>query len=619
MFESPEAPAYAGHRVAGRTGWSVGPVFPAVFVSAGFSKIGEHEFRRTDINVVERLRRRSHDAGKQRRGAGCREERYGNSNEKVSSKTKEYLMSLHQIIGMLSKSSAEAVTTLADGSDQAKALKRFLYVETRVEKAVRKQLMSSAQKRIVFVCGSSGDGKSEIFRRIHGDFSTKFDFHLDATHSFDPGKDAIQTLDDRFSEYKNQYRPLVVGINNGMLGNFAADGNEVHADIKTSIREFLAVQRSVNEEHVFINFEEYPKFELDGDEIDAPFIFPLLQRICMPLENNPIYEEFQRETETSSLACNYGLLCVLEVQKRICSLLFYAHLKFDQFLTARTLLDFVYQILTAKGLLFDNLFCGQGNELFDSLQKLDPCHARSKALDLFQVKASLGLFEPDFEVFKGQVSQEFGIKVSEPRSWVRLFYLLQDLDFGNNYHHRFRIDLKRDLFDEYRAVWQLHRDYNGDEKEQRAKLRDFYNYTFISAVTSFANRFAPEMRRDRFLLGKPNGFALSATSEMQPELSRLATASPTQLKSFAAYLKVGQAHKIGPVPVSVNFLELARKINHGYRPNTHDKTTVVMLEELVEEVRRIVRRSERLYVQSGDAEWELINDAAEDEIIVERR
>lgn len=528
-------------------------------------------------------------------------------------------MSFKQTIEMLSKGSAEAVTTLTSKTEGAEKLKKYLYVRTPVEKALLNILDGSTEKRIVFLCGSSGDGKSEIFRRIHKKYSSGFDFHLDATHSFDPGKDAIQTLDDRFNEYKSSTRPLVVGINIGMLGNFAADGDGVHADIKTSIDQFLSGQPVKSNEHVFINFEKHPKFELQGDEIKAPFIGPLLERICAADDKNPIYVESKQGNQSTELHRNYALLCVPEVQQRICSLLFYTHMKFDQFLTARTVLDFVYQILSGKGSLFDNLFCGQGSELFDSLRMLDPCHARSKSLDLFQVKASLGLIAPEFQVFKQDIANQFGLELSAPRSWVRLFYVMQDVDLSNNYHHRFREDLQRELFDEFRAVWQLHRDYDGSDKEMRAKLRKFYSDTFISSVTGFANRFAPEIRRDRFLLGKPNGFALSATSTMQPELSRLATEQPNQLRTFDAYLKIGLEHKIGPVPVSVSFLELARKINQGYRPNTHDKTTVVKLEELVDEVRRIVRQTQCLYVQSVDAEWELIDDQVEEEIIVERR
>ena len=128
---------------------------------------------------------------------------------------------------------------LNSSSADAEKLKKYLYVRTPVEKALLAALDGSSDKRIVFLCGSSGDGKSEIFRRIHKKYSSVFDFHLDATHSFDPGKDAIQTLDDRFNEFKASTRPLVVGVNIGMLGNFAADGDVVHEDIKSSIEHFL--------------------------------------------------------------------------------------------------------------------------------------------------------------------------------------------------------------------------------------------------------------------------------------------------------------------------------------------------------------------------------------------
>ncbi|MEI6538463.1 MAG: DNA phosphorothioation-dependent restriction protein DptF [Planctomycetota bacterium] len=92
--------------------------------------------------------------------------------------------------------------------------------------ALRAEIDSNLKKpRVIFVCGSSGDGKSELFRRIYASYGTKVRFHLDATHSFDPQKDPIQTLDDQFSEFKAGKQTLVVGINIGMLENYADDGN----------------------------------------------------------------------------------------------------------------------------------------------------------------------------------------------------------------------------------------------------------------------------------------------------------------------------------------------------------------------------------------------------------
>jgi DNA phosphorothioation-dependent restriction protein DptF len=527
-------------------------------------------------------------------------------------------MSFKKTIEILSRGSAQAVSTQNPRKSDAYKLKKYLYVKTPVEKALHRALDESDSQRIIFLCGSSGDGKSEIFSHIPRKYSSTFDFHLDATHSYDPGKDAIQTLNDKFKDHKASTQSLIVGINIGMLGNFEAAGDEAHADIKRSIKQFLAGDNIANETHRFINFEDYPKFELKGVEIKAPFVGPLLNRICAQVEKNPLYIQSIQDTRNKHLRKNYRLLCIPEVQQRICSLLFYAHLKFDQFLTARTILDFVYQIVSGKGSLFDNLFCGQGTELFDSLRMLDPCHTRSKSLDLFQVKASLNLFEADFDVFEKDIKQKYDLSITESRSWVRLFYILQDMDLSNNYHHRFREDLTRDLFDDFQKVWQLHHDYNGDA-HRKAELRQFYKQTFLSAVTRFVNRFAPEVRQERFLLGTRNDYALSADSVIQPDLTRLADQEPRTLRSFDVYLRIGNDNRIGPFPVSVSFLELALKINHGYRPNTHDKTTVMTLEELVEEVRNHVRHTKRLHLQFQDREWELTLDELEDEIRVERR
>jgi len=149
-------------------------------------------------------------------------------------------MNFEELIETLSKGSATAVTTLESLVAELEALKAYLYVQTPVEQALRTEIDKNLkQPRVIFVCGSSGDGKSELFRRIHADYSTKVRFHLDVTHSFDLQKDAIQTLDDQFLAFKAGNQSLVVGINIGMLGNYAANGNLIHSDINSAIGDYL--------------------------------------------------------------------------------------------------------------------------------------------------------------------------------------------------------------------------------------------------------------------------------------------------------------------------------------------------------------------------------------------
>lgn len=115
---------------------------------------------------------------------------------------------------------------------------------------------------------------------------------------------------------------------------------------------------------------------------------------------------------------------------------------YDQFLTARTVLDFVYRILTGEGFLFDNIFRLSGSDLLDALQKLDPCTKRSKRLDLFRIRTKLEIFDPEFLAFRDKAVDFLGTKSLEPSSWIRFFYLMQDVEIGNNYHQSIAADLK---------------------------------------------------------------------------------------------------------------------------------------------------------------------------------
>lgn len=60
---------------------------------------------------------------------------------------------------------------------------------------------------------------------------------------------------------------------------------------------------------------------------------------------------------------NYKLLCLPGVQDVLITQLFKARLIKDQFVTTRTLLDFLHHLLMGPGYLFDNLFTGAENDL----------------------------------------------------------------------------------------------------------------------------------------------------------------------------------------------------------------------------------------------------------------
>lgn len=284
-------------------------------------------------------------------------------------------MKLIEVLSILSKSSPFAVSTDRTDESILQYYKDYLYIETEVEADFKKNLLALKKDEIIFLCGSSGDGKSEILTRYKEDNKSRVDFHLDATHSFNPSQTAIHALDERFTQFKGNDKPLVVGINIGMLGNYAEEGADQHNDVKASIKAFLENQaENILVNYTFLDFEQYPKFTFGHEQCSSDFAAQFLARLTEPTLENPFFALYDSEVKKSGhsmLTANYALLGLDSVQKNIIALLLKARLIKDQFLTARTLLDFVFQILAIDGYLFDNLFSGADNELLEHIQSFD--------------------------------------------------------------------------------------------------------------------------------------------------------------------------------------------------------------------------------------------------------
>lgn len=523
-------------------------------------------------------------------------------------------MDFISLLGTLARSSAQAVSTLARASDEIERFKDYLYVETEIEKQFVK-VLSATQNRhqIVFLCGSSGDGKSELLKKYRESYANKFDSHLDATHSFKPDQDAIQALNQLFDEHKTSDKPLVVGINIGMLLNFQNTAAEQHDDIKQAIARFVEGKRNFDHFN-FLNFEDYPKFCLDEGKVGSEFISELLARVTADHPNNALFQAYKLDTspDNSLARHNYLLLQQPSVQQVIVRNLLHARLKFDQFFSTRALLDLIHHLVAGGLNLFDNLFASPKSGLASVLVSLDPCLIRTQKLDEFVVQQSLKIRDEAFEPFKEAYIEQFnGQEVRlTPSSWVRAFYVLQEVECGNNYHQRFTQSFQQPLFDEYIQFWQLHQTLSN-----KRQLRDFYDKHLIAALLKFANRLVSKVVEDGIYLTERNGVILSAKVRIAMDSKSLAQANHDRnIQSFYAALKVGD-QAISPFPITISFLELARRILAGYRPNRHDKNTVVILEEVIEEIIRLASQSEEIRFHYEERRWWL--RAEDDEFLVE--
>ncbi|VFS56741.1 DNA phosphorothioation-dependent restriction protein DptF [Leminorella grimontii] len=75
-------------------------------------------------------------------------------------------ITLRQALGVLAKSSSFSVTTITNRQrDVFDELKEQLFVKQDIETELQRYLDIAEPGEIIFLCGSSGDGKSEILTR----------------------------------------------------------------------------------------------------------------------------------------------------------------------------------------------------------------------------------------------------------------------------------------------------------------------------------------------------------------------------------------------------------------------------------------------------------------------
>ncbi|MDJ4948519.1 DNA phosphorothioation-dependent restriction protein DptF [Salmonella enterica] len=539
-------------------------------------------------------------------------------------------ITLRKALGVLAKSSSFSVTTVTHRQkDEFDQLKEQLFVKQEIETELQRYLDVAKSGEIIFLCGSSGDGKSEILTRFQSDprYQRRFNFHLDATHSFAPRQSAIDALNDLFANHHQQSSPLLIGINTGMLANFAREGAECHEAIRSAIDSFLSAQQDVsrpyrNENCSFFDFEHYPKFQFNENKNYSSFIKKLLENLTRDDDNNLFQFIFRRDEAVNpdlKEVTNFKLLCIPGVQNVLITQLFKARLIKDQFVTTRTLLDFLHHLLMGPGYLFDNLFTGAENDLIKKVSDFDPARLHTYELDQFILRYELGLVDADLDDFLVALEPlhiKFDrqcVKPGDATSLIRLFWLLQHESLGNNYHRKFSAFFNESLFERYSEIWHLHRNYTADP-EQKRSLNRFYAFELIAGIQRYANRKAPElsMQKEEFFLGEFGGVKITAPVEIKPDWDSIRNKHTAHPTCFDIYLKVG-CNALPPVHIGLNLFELLHKLNNGYRPNKYDKNAIVLLDELVELIAEQAKSSRD--IKFYDGRFRVYHAKADDDII----
>lgn len=519
-------------------------------------------------------------------------------------------------LNVLSKSSSFAVSTESDRDEDLSKIKSDLYVEMPIEEDFFSLLdkINENSKKVIFLCGSSGDGKSELMLRAKQKFTQSYvHFHLDATHSFEPHDNAIQTLNKIFSAFERGNHSLVIGINIGMLGNYAEEADNF--EVRKKLKKYLEL-KEVSHDFNFINFEDYPKFEITKDGYKSEFISRILQRITSP--SSELYKLFLKD-ELEGLNgkdylkfINYRLLCDEKVQKVIVELLLKIRLFRNQFITARTFLDLIYELVTKNDYLFNNLFTCNENEILEKAIEFDPSRLRTKTIDRFVIGYELNSLPKDFEIFNQKLKSDLMIlPLNNSNSYIRLFYLLKFIDIGNNYHKIFTEDFTENLLLNYLEVYRHHTYF--DKVNSRPVLRNFYNKEFLNAIRGYINKKAPYLEDDQFLIAEYGDYKVISHLKLTPDFKAIESQPKKGKGFFDVYIQIKDFSELEDDPivkfsVDINLYELLSRLRAGYRPNKNDRSVVVVLNEMVNRLLNFANKSNQISFRSSSTEVKFIRE-----------
>lgn len=502
----------------------------------------------------------------------------------------------------LSKASPLAVYTEPEG--QVKEIVDYIYVVTDIEKYYLKTLKEcSTSKSIVFLCGSSGDGKSAIIARNRKKFDSSFDVHIDATHSFRADQTAIEALDQVFKDYLSGEKSLVVGINMGIMLNYAREGCSECSEVKNAIKSYLDFKPSLDNV-VFINFEDYPKFQMEGETICAKFVSEVLHRVTDKTDKNPFYSDYLKDLKGGVFLLehkNFQLLGLSCIQRSIVELIVTAHLKYDQFLTARGVLDFIYVLVTGNKLLVDQLFEECSNPIIANIQKEDPALLRTKRLDIFILERASKRSDVELESFIQEFDSQFDRPVLDacnPHSLVRLFYLIRSFELTNDYQKGFLKDFNDHSTLEFIKLVHAHKGFN--DGTNKPTIRAFYKL-LKKAIFSYANKYTPPLANsDLMQIDSVNGWGVCTEVAISPDVKVIEKKQNGDLNSFECCLKINDV-SITPLKINLGLYEMILSINDGYRPNKHDRNTIVLFEELLSRISvSVVTANKVAFVKGGE-------------------
>ena len=552
------------------------------------------------------------------------------------------------LLNELSKLRDSSIEAVED--DTLSVFKEYLHVDRSIQddflKAMNKAVESD-DSHLIMLCGSVGDGKSHLIANLkknEPDLFNKFSIHYDATESFDPEKNAIDTLASVLKPFNNDNiynssEKLILAINLGVLNNFLE--SQYASEEYTELIKFIEAADIIESGNVlnniygnkvsFITFSDYNMFELNDDEnsnyTSSEYISALFNKITQKDYSNPFYVAYREDKKSNyinPIIYNYEMLMDGEVQKIIIDYLIKIFIKYRKIISTRDLLNFIYEIIvppesikiedldnidnfidySLPNLLFDT---PKRSDLLKLCSELDPTLYRNESLYKFIVDLNINddlekVLNRYFDFTRSNFLNEYKeylIRKNNSNKEININVLIRFAVFYGK--GIIKNDFKDDVYLKYlKYLYSYNTQTHKDYKDLFVEIKE--------AIFNWKGRY----KKNTICIDTLDSFKVYKNLKLKPTPDKfenqlldglyLGNRFKTEIK---IYFSTESSKEKVPLSVDFSLYEYIMKLYNGFKPNQSDKEDLIILNEFINTL--LDNDTDKdLYVTSLDSEKEFV-------------
>ncbi|WP_419883511.1 DNA phosphorothioation-dependent restriction protein DptF [Peribacillus sp. B-H-3] len=531
-------------------------------------------------------------------------------------------------LSRLKDSSQEAI----ENASQFSIFKNYMHVDRKIQKDLGGILEKNANRsrgNLILLCGSVGDGKSHLLaylkeKKAH--LIDKYTIFNDATESFSPNKNAMETLEEILRNFSDEKidtctDKVILAINMGVLHNFTTKEHKRHS--YTILQKFVAdsdlFSQNIttyfgSETFDLLSFADYHSYELTEEGTESSFYSALLEKVFNPADNNPFFlalKEDEKNSVETMIHQNYRFLQNKFVQEQIVQLIIQTIVKKKLVISARSFLNFIADILIpdeVKSLElateFEKLEFSLPNLLFNrrerstillAISQLDPIHRRAEEID--QLVIDLNTLT-DWK----SLLEEY-IKDKTPVSWLSPFVAKSNLTgysfnlFFESFvritflcNQEFALQIAEQSYEKY--IKNLYSFNIGDKR----KIREFYD-----EIKAVIYKWKGTPKKDFIYMNKSSEkFRLAQKLNLRPSIDHLKPSSKEKLDTFKSSILLAyrdwESENIIDLDIDYPLYELLTKVQDGYCPNKKDEEDAIKFVEFIEKLMALGDKKKEMLV-----------------------